>query len=112
MKNKVPKAITEGWQEQVASRETSNDKDYAIRCIRATLGKDFRAIQKTFSSRGMTESEVLQFLIKETDKVLFQSEDSYVTSILQDYYKETTGSKEILEVIRNFVYWVDLDNRF
>ena len=112
MKNKTPKTIGDAWNEQVASRGTSNEKDFAIRCIRDAVGKDFQTISKTFSSSDMTETQVVQYLIKETDKVLFQSDNSYVTSIVRDYYKDTTATAEILEVLRHFVNWVDTDKRF
>jgi|GEM_PF-2670310 len=112
----LPKAVDEIFNEQISSRETA-DKDYVIRCIKDLIDNpNFKTIQgKTFSSKGMTEIQVVRFLIKETDKIIFQDDKDWigvVRNIIYDNYKETTGAKEIIEIIQHFVNWIDTEKRF
>jgi hypothetical protein len=105
------KRINESWLEQVSSR-TSPPSDYVFRCISELLDKDFKPIQRTFSSKGMTEPQAVLYLIRETDKLLFPSGDGFVYNIVYDNYKELAGTKAILEILRQFVNWKDTENRF
>ena len=107
----TPKEVDKTWNEQVASRQ-SQPSDYIFRCINELLDKDFKPIQRTFLSKGMTEAQVISYLIKETDKILFPSGECFVYNIIYDNYKESTGTKSILEIIRRFVNWQDTENRF
>ena len=107
MKNEINKV----WSEQVASREATAS-DFVIRSIREYLGKNFNTINRTYSSKGMTETQAVRYLLNETDKLLFPNGERYIYNIIYDTYKEAAGTKAIFEIIRQFVNWVDTEKRF
>ena len=88
-------------------------KEYVITRIKELLGPDFKTIQGyTFSSKNLPETEIVDSLLKATDRVLFPDGKHYVFGIMLDYYKEGIGPAEMLDIIRHFVNWIDLYNRF
>ena len=101
MKNEIPKEVTEMWQEQVTSRNTSIS-------IKDLLGKSFKPMQKTYSSKGMKKAEIVDFLVDQTEKELFAKRDETFRNVL---YGECKTDKEILEVISRFIKWVDTEKR-
>lgn len=99
-------------QSKHISSVMSETNDFIIRSINDLLDKDFKRIQgHTFSSNGMDETQVAEFLINETDKILFPGGEQYFSSIVNDEYDKTQGVSGILEIITRFINWYDLSKK-
>ena len=103
--------VEKSWNEQVASREATTS-DFVIRSIKEFLPRHFKTINRTYSSKGMTETQAMRYLLNETDKILFPNGERYIYNIIYDTYKEAAGTKAIFEIIRQFVNWQDTEKRF
>ena len=86
-------------------------KEYCLGEMKKMLGPDFKTIQgKAFHSQDFTETEVVDALLNATDMILFP-DGKYLFRFMLDKY-EVLGATEMLDIIRHFVNWIDLDNRF
>ena len=86
-------------------------KEYVIGEMKKMLGSDFKTIQgKTFHSKGFTATEVVDTLLIATDIILFP-DGKYLFRFMLDRY-EVLGAREMLDIIRHFINWTDLDNKF
>lgn len=96
---------------QVGSCSWLELKDYLIRSIRDYLreeeGKPLFRPQLTFSSKGKTLVEILDFLIVESEKVLFPSGERFMSGLLYDEYDLTHGTAGLLSVLQDFVKWTN-----
>jgi len=90
----------------------SNTRNYVIENIKNLLEPNFTTIQNhTFSSKGLSEIEVVDALLKATDLILFPSGNHCLFGIMLDHYKESIGPTAMLGIIRQFVNWIDLDGK-
>ena len=98
--------IDEMWTKAYVRKPSSNS--YIKKSIAELLGKDFKTIQgRTYSSKEMNEFQNALYLIRETDKLLFPNGEQYLASIIYDEYDQTKGPAGVIEIIRQYVNWVD-----
>ena len=87
-------------------------KDYIVRCIKSefdeTVFENYIIPKHTYSSKGMTQIEEILFLIRETEKKLFEGH-TFMTSIIFDGYNIKYGLQGVREIIGCFINWVDTD---
>jgi len=86
-------------------------QDYLIRSIADYLKKEpatplFRP-QLTYSSIGMSLARHLDFLIMESEKILFPSGERYMSGLLYDEYDLAQGVSGLLSILSNFIKWTD-----
>jgi len=87
--------------------------DFIRRSVRELLPPNFKNIQgKTYNSGKMNPMKNAAYLIKETDKLLFQNGEQYFRNIMDDEYQMSKGTEEAIKIVREFVNWTDLDNRY
>ncbi len=95
-----------GWYKYEPVRHDNEEdmQDYITESIRELVDIP----RRTFSSAGMTETQKIEFLVRETEKIVFPQGEKFLSSIVYDEYNFDFGTQGLMGILNSFVHWQDL----